>query len=328
MIYWYVILSLVGMMFYYLKPVWYTLYFAYVRPLFKWLLRKTTRLCEMQRICYGEKHGAARSLGIEFSLIHSKRKELQDLIKFLDKMAEERKLHGKGLMMSVKGSVDTILLVKKIKPTVHASFVKAISRCIEHIWGYQQLKHEITLLARTQYDATNQDHEEKLLKLWQLLNPHTPLKSRVTKQWQDIGFQGDDPKTDFRGMGILGLDNLLFFASEYPSAAQHVLQHSLHPQYGYAFAIVGINLTSLAYHLFLDNVARTHVYNSCKSVPSLHVFHNFYCYLFYEFDRLWMKSKPSIMEFSNVKTKFEDNIRSLLNNTSIQFRLEFSVDTI
>ena len=32
---------------------------------------------------------------------------------------------------------------------------------------------------------------------------------RVTKQWQDIGFQGEDPKTDFRGMGMLGLHNLM-----------------------------------------------------------------------------------------------------------------------
>lgn len=35
------------------------------------------------------------------------------------------------------------------------------------------------------------------------------LVNRVTKQWQSIGFQGQDPKTDFRGMGILGLENLL-----------------------------------------------------------------------------------------------------------------------
>ena len=36
-----------------------------------------------------------------------------------------------------------------------------------------------------------------------------PLMTRKTKQWQNIGFQGDDPKTDFRGMGLLGLKNLL-----------------------------------------------------------------------------------------------------------------------
>lgn len=322
--YWYVIISLLGMMFYYLRPIWYSVYFSYVRPLFKWLLRKTTKLCELQRICYGEKHGAKRSLAVEYSLMHTRRNELQELVKFLNKMAEERKLYGKGLMMSVKGSVDTILLTKKINPTVHVSFVKAISRCIEHIWGYRQLKQEITLLASTQYDADNSEHEEKLMKLWNLLCPDTALPSRVTKQWQTIGFQGDDPKTDFRGMGILGLDNLLFFASEYPPVAKCVLQHSLHPQYGYAFAIVGINITSLAYHLFLDSLARSHVYNSCKSVPSLHIFHTFYCYLFYKFDQLWMKSKPCVMDFSIIKTKFENDIRLLLQNPSCQLKIEYS----
>lgn len=33
------------------------------------------------------------------------------------------------------------------------------------------------------------------------MKPHTPLKERVCKQWGDIGFQGKDPQTDFRGMG-------------------------------------------------------------------------------------------------------------------------------
>ncbi|KAL1452551.1 hypothetical protein WDU94_006770 [Cyamophila willieti] len=326
-IYWYVIASLIGMMFYYLKPVWYSLYFTYVRPLFKWILRKTTRLCELQRICYGESHGAKRSLGIEYSLTHSRRKEIQELIKYLNKMAEERKLYGKGLMMSVKGSLDTVLLVKKINPVVHVSFVKALSRSIEHIWGYRQIKQEITLLARMQYDSNNAEHEESLLRLWQLLKPDVSLSSRVTKQWQTIGFQGDDPKTDFRGMGVLGLDNLLFFASEYPTVVQRVLQHSLHPQYGYAFAIVGINLTSLAYHLFQEDIVKSHVFNSCKSLPTLHVFHHFYCYLFYEFDRVWMESKPCVMEFSNIKNKFENNVRSLLKDPSVQLKIDLTMDT-
>ena len=35
--------------------------------------------------------------------------------------------------------------------------------------------------------------------------PDTPLKERISKQWGDIGFQGKDPKTDFRGMGMLFL---------------------------------------------------------------------------------------------------------------------------
>lgn len=39
--------------------------------------------------------------------------------------------------------------------------------------------------------------------------PTVKLESRITKQWGDIGFQGEDPKTDFRGMGLLGLINLV-----------------------------------------------------------------------------------------------------------------------
>lgn len=48
-----------------------------------------------------------------------------------------------------------------------------------------------------------------VLQLWKELRPDTPLSARISKQWCEIGFQGNDPKTDFRGMGLLGLLNLL-----------------------------------------------------------------------------------------------------------------------
>ena len=35
------------------------------------------------------------------------------------------------------------------------------------------------------------------------------LDSRISGQWGELGFQGNDPATDFRGMGVLGLDQLL-----------------------------------------------------------------------------------------------------------------------
>lgn len=42
-----------------------------------------------------------------------------------------------------------------------------------------------------------------LTQLWNLMMPDTPLEERITKQWGDLGFQGRDPMTDFRGMGML-----------------------------------------------------------------------------------------------------------------------------
>jgi len=36
---------------------------------------------------------------------------------------------------------------------------------------------------------------------------------RLSEKWIDIGFQGVDPVTDFRGSGILGLENLYYFTT-------------------------------------------------------------------------------------------------------------------
>ena len=38
--------------------------FCYFRPAIKWFLRQTTRLCELQRICYGEAPGAQRTCAV------------------------------------------------------------------------------------------------------------------------------------------------------------------------------------------------------------------------------------------------------------------------
>jgi len=64
----------------------------------------------------------------------------------------------------------------------------------------------------------------------------------------------------------------------------------------YSFAIVGINLTHLAYNLWKDGTVKTHAYNLLNSQqfiptvsrPAVLHFHRFYCFLFFEFDKLWM----------------------------------------
>ncbi|KAK9307387.1 hypothetical protein QLX08_002282 [Tetragonisca angustula] len=298
-------------------------------PIVKWLLRHTTRMCELQRICYGELCGAPRTLAVEESLKLSRNANIKTLIVYLNDFADQRAITKQTKQKILKEAIVTILVTKKINPTAHPDFAKSFGKCIELIWGYRQLCVECEELRKTPYDADNPEHELLLLKLWNLLMPYEPLDARVTKQWQHIGFQGDDPKTDFRGMGILGLENLVYFAQEYPSAATHVLSHSTHPRYGYAFAIVGINLTSMALRLLRDGSAKTHIYNSSKSFPTIRAFHQLYCYLFYEFDGFWIDSKPSnMMEFSSIQEKFENSIRMALADSSTVFRINISVDNV
>jgi hypothetical protein len=43
------------------------------------------------------------------------------------------------------------------------------------------------------------------LNIWDKLRPNRQLKARKSQEWIEIGFQADDPATDFRGTGYLGL---------------------------------------------------------------------------------------------------------------------------
>uniref|UniRef100_A0A8C7WZU9 ELMO/CED-12 domain containing 1 n=1 Tax=Oryzias sinensis TaxID=183150 RepID=A0A8C7WZU9_9TELE len=180
------------------------------------------------------------------------------------------------------------------------------------IVGYRNLVAEVEKLRREPYDCDNAEHEEMLMKLWKELRPDTPLTSRISKQWCEIGFQGSDPKTDFRGMGLLGLHNLLYFAEHDKSAALQMLQDSLQPKHKYSFAIVGINITDLAYSLLVSGALKTHLYNVAPEMPNLQHFQQTFCYLMQEFQRFWIEEDPSdIMEFNRVRSKFHRRILQL-----------------
>jgi len=310
----------------------------YLRPLLKWFLRQTTRLCELQRICYGETAGAPRTIAVENSMTASRNKEVGVV---LGKVKEAGSMSDDGIKQLCEKSVKTILRVKAIKPDLHRQFVTSLSACLKQMIGYQQLVYQVEMLRCDAYDESKLEHEVQLLELWRLLQPDRDLDKRVTKRWQEIGFQGEDPKTDFRGMGMLGLTNLVYFAREYGSAAKHILSHSHHPKFGFftalqcdkpssrfSFAIVGINLTHLAYRLLIHGSLRTHLYNK-NQLPDINTFHQFYSYLFIEFDKFWLECQPrDIMEFNRIRDIFESNLRSQLDDTTTCFKVNLEVETV
>ena len=78
------------------------------------------------------------------------------------------------------------------------------------------------------------------------MKPGQAISSRVSKEWIEIGFQGADPATDFRGAGVLGLRQLLSICTEarYKEAALQMYQDSLNQDCWYFFAVTGLNITS------------------------------------------------------------------------------------
>jgi hypothetical protein len=37
-----------------------------------------------------------------------------------------------------------------------------------------------------------------------------------TAQWKEMGWQGEDPATDFRGAGLISLEQLLYMGRQHP----------------------------------------------------------------------------------------------------------------
>lgn len=129
-------------------------------------------------------------------------------------------------------------------------------------------------------------------------------------------------------MGLLGLENLLYLAQNYTTTARHLLSHSQHPKHGYTFAVVGINITHMAWRLLKSGQAKSHFYNFNTRLDMEH-FHQLYSYLFFEFDQHWVAAKPaSIMEFSTVQQSFEEDVLKRLKKDKCHFRMNLTVENV
>ncbi|KAJ8410809.1 hypothetical protein AAFF_G00187660 [Aldrovandia affinis] len=309
--------------FLYCKCLWRTL---------KFVTRKVTGRCELQRICHSNKPGARRTLKIESSLKFSKSELLQSAVS----------VHPD----SVEKTIDNIMALKKINPDANPQLGISLQAGLLQIVGYRSLLVEVEKLRREPYDCENSEHEDMLLKLWKTLRPDAPLTGRISKQWCEIGFQGSDPKTDFRGMGLLGLQNLLYFAEHDKATALQVLHDSLQPgqskmskaewektkfdkAIGYSFAIVGINITDLVYSLLVSGALKTHLYNVAPEMPNLGHFQQTFCYLMQEFHKFWIEQDPcDIMEFNRIRNKFHKRVLKQLNNPNMALCPHFAASDL
>ncbi|KAH3835163.1 ELMO domain-containing protein 2-like [Dreissena polymorpha] len=283
--------------------------YSNLRPMFKWALRWATGKCELLRLSYQHSPGALRTKSIEYSLKHSKNGQLNRLVKEAD--------------TNIDAAVVIVMKTKYIYPEVHSRFESIFRQSLVQINGYIKLQQTVEELRLVKYSSENADHEKKLMKLWGLLEEEK-LTSRVSSQWKTLGFQGDDPMTDFRGMGILGLEQLIYFSSHYPKEAKSILSRSHHPTTGCSFAIVGINMTELVYTLLKKGHLRTHFYNGTQSPPSLQDYHEVYCYAFSEFDAFWLSEKPKdVMEFGPVREKYRKKLTAKLKENNMVLTAKF-----
>eukprot|EP00753_Platysulcus_tardus_P018671 PLAT7004.17.p1 GENE.PLAT7004.17~~PLAT7004.17.p1 ORF type:complete len:996 (-),score=480.57 PLAT7004.17:130-3096(-) len=173
------------------------------------------------------------------------------------------------------------------------------------------------------FDKHNPAHLALLERLWEgLVNNHLADEDLpftiCSEQWSKRGFQRDDPSSDFRGGGVLSLENLVYFVEHYADKAlqmasqtEALMDDDAEAQFlRYPFAIAGVNITRMLTDLLLLSPAGGK--RSAFSAGSLaqlpcwrllddpEAFPKLYCMAFMMLDKRWKEKKAHYMQFNAI----------------------------
>jgi len=114
---------------------------------------------------------------------------------------------------------------------------------IEELVAFYDLKDD----ANNYFDNKCQDYDELLREMWFALKGER-LEDVENDEWKNYGFQNRNPRSDFRGGGLLSLKQLLYFVKSNKEEALEMSQKSEE----FLFAVSSINITYFLikyYHL-------------------------------------------------------------------------------
>lgn len=292
------------------------IYFA-TKQLVHWYTGK----CEIERTCLDLDDGRhTATMTTQFANCIRRSKKLKTIKK---KLFEAK-------LFSVEASTLEIVQLKHIrnaKPLLLAN----MANCLHALRLVSAVKVHILTLRQETFSYDNSSHIEALELLWTQLQPGVARSNlQISSEWGLIGFQGKDPATDFRGMGLFGLAQLVYFTKYFPIEAKEILLLSQNDDHYFPFAVAGINITSLVCDLlesshchrflfqYLDNIILQDTIGShegysedsqCVALAERYL-HNLYCEIFLALGTLWKTRRPAnVMEFpklfQEIKMQFQ-----------------------
>lgn len=156
------------------------------------------------------------------------------------------------------------------------------------------------------YDSSITEHREALRALWNAAYPEEELRGLISEQWKEMGWQGKDPSTDFRGGGFISLENLLFFARNFPKSFQDLLrkQEGDRSVWEYPFAVAGVNISFMLIQMLDLEAVKPRTLIGATFLKFLadneSAFDLLYCITFKLMDHQWLTMRASYMDFNTV----------------------------
>ncbi|PWZ39593.1 ELMO domain-containing protein A [Zea mays] len=170
----------------------------------------------------------------------------------------------------------------------------------------EECLHRLQNRIEVQYDGSNLEHQKALVALWHASFPGTELLGLVSDQWKEMGWQGKDPSTDFRGGGFISLENLLYFSKKYPKSFHELLrkQNGDRALWEYPFAVAGVNITFMLIQMLDLQAAKPTSLVGAVFLNLLlendRAFDILYCITFKLMDQKWLEMHASYMDFNVV----------------------------
>lgn len=209
----------------------------------------------------------------------------------------------------------------------NATLMTNVRSCLNRCNFVNKVYAQVYALKSEAYSSSNSKHEELLEQLWTNLKPDVRRAGgRITKEWGEIGFQGSDPMSDFRGMGLFSLVQLNHFTHDYKVEAQAALEESNHPTRWYPFAVTGINVTAFMIDLIDERLLDVKLYRLGASGTDedvdagLKQLHDVYATIFTRFNKLWVDTNPrDVMAFPTIFQSLKDDVRRELTQQSFRY---------
>ena len=174
----------------------------------------------------------------------------------------------------------------------------------------------VLAMALHAFDNTDNFHTTVLDTIYRSLMNSQVSCPRFGSHWEDIGFQGNDPATDLRGAGMLGLVNLFDFVTS-PIACQIalcILKLSRDVTQRFPMCALSMSLTAIVISLLRDGKL-SKICNSRGMVFS--VVNDAYKALFYKLYCVWKYQHKTIWDSGHVLHELElcanSNIQELMN---------------
>jgi len=131
---------------------------------------------------------------------------------------------------------------------------------------------------------------------------------RYGHHWEDIGFQRNDPATDLRGVGVLGLVQALYLVitPEILPFARDVYQLSLKESQEFPLMVLSLNVTRICLHILRDGL----IDRQCQSDDNVWSSINYlYAAVMYHIYHIWKTQHKTISSSGFVLKDAEEAAR-------------------